>query len=111
MANPQIVLPDAPIAGSFFDPRAKGKIAQYFVSWFKQLTNAHPFFPVDTTAGSQAITLPTGSIYLNQERLYQKTSADVHTVTISGAQGGAVVLGARFAKQRFRYDGTNWWPV
>jgi hypothetical protein len=110
MPGPQIVLPDPPAIGDVFDQRVQAKFATWWISFFKQITNAHPFMPVDTTSGNQVIALPSGPIYLNQERLYQKTSKDVSSVTITGAQGGNVILGTYLARARFRYDGANWWP-
>jgi hypothetical protein len=104
-----IVLPDPPVAGEVTDDFRKAQ--NWWVRWFQQVKNQFPLMIVDTSAGSQSIALPSGAVYINQERTYVKALSDVNTVTITGALGGSVVLSTQYAKARFRYDGKNWWPV
>jgi hypothetical protein len=100
--NP-IELPDPPIVSDLRH--------QTWIEWFRGVKKQHPFFPVGTALGNQIITLPVGSVFLNREHLYLKATADANTVTINGAIGGPVVLSAHLDKARFRYDGSNWYPV
>lgn len=108
MAIPTIEIQDAPVVS---DIHKGGKAEQPWVRWFQLVKKQPPFFPVDTTAGSQTVALQSGAEYLNREHLYLKSSSDANTVTITGAFGGSVVLSSQGQKARFRYDGKNWWPV
>lgn len=83
----------------------------------------HPLVEVDTAAGPVVIALPnagldnsqTGQSNQNQEIIYVKTSADVNTVTISGAVGGNQVLNAQSPNagsvMRFKSNGAVWYVV
>jgi hypothetical protein len=106
----QIELPDPPAVSSLISA-VTGALALPWLEWFRGIKKQFPFFPISTAAGNQVVALPSGSVYLNREHLYLKSTADVNTVTINGAVGGAVVLAAYLSKARFRYDGANWYPA
>lgn len=108
MGIPIIEIQDAPVVSEIHQG---GKATLPWTKWYQLVKKSNPFFPVDTTAGNISIALQSGSEYLNREHLYLKSSADGNTVTITGAIGGPVVLPTQGAKQRFRYDGKQWWPV
>lgn len=108
MAIPVIEIQDAPVIA---DIHQGGKVTQPWVRWCQLVKKEKPFFPVDTTAGSQTIALQSGAEYLNREHLYLKSSSDGNTVTITGAFGGSVVLSTQGQKARFRFDGKTWWPA
>jgi hypothetical protein len=82
----------------------------------------HPLVTVDTSAGDQVIALPppgaqqsTGQTNQNKEITYLKSSADANMVTITGAQGGNVVLTAQSpaagSTAKFKSDGAKWWKT
>lgn len=110
MAIPTIEIQDAPVIAPVHDPQSNRPHVSW-VRWFQLVKKEKPFFPVDTTAGSQTIALQSGAEYLNREHLYLKSSSDGNTVTITGAFGGSVVLSSQGQKARFRFDGKTWWPA
>ena len=80
--------------------------------------NHLPLIEVDTTLGNEIETLPpaglnsaTGQSNQNQEITYVKASSDGNTVTINGAQLGAVTLVAQGDFAKFKSNGTVWWPI
>lgn len=86
--------------------------------WFLGVQTSMPLIEVDTTLGNEVITLPpagldtsTGQSSQGQELTYVKISADGNTVTINGAQLGAVVLVAQGDRVRFKSNGVVWWPI
>lgn len=83
--------------------------------WLLLVQLQSPRIDVDTTGGNVAIALPpaglsssTGQTAQNQELIYVKTSADVHTVMITGAASGTVTLTTQWQVARFKSNGTNW---
>jgi hypothetical protein len=87
--------------------------------WLLAVSRLHPLIECDTSGGNFNQALPpaglsstaTGETNLNQEIIYVKISPDANTVTITGAQGGNVILAAQYDKARFKSNGTVWYRV
>jgi len=120
MATTQTQLFDPPAQSMAVDKN--GRLASPLFQWLSSVQRLLPLVAVDTTSGNVVIALPpaglnstTGESNQNQEISYVKTSADVHTVTISGAVGGNQVLTAQTPSAgsavRFKSDGTNWYKI
>lgn len=119
MSSQQTQLFPPPSRSAAVDP--KGFIAIPFRNWLFSLQYLAPLITVDTTAGDQAIDLPTagnltnGQSNQNQELIFRKISGDANTVTITGSADGPVILttGDKSAtsRARFKSDGTSWWVV
>ena len=96
----------------------KGFLATPFRQWLFSVQALFPLVTIDTTNGDYVTTLPpaglnsaTGQSNQNSEITYLKSSADVNTGTIHGAQSGSEVLLAQFEFRRFKSDGTHWWLI
>lgn len=86
--------------------------------WELETQGANPLRTVDTSKGSYSEVAPpaglnesTGQTNQNQEITYIKTSADAHTFTLGGVEGGPFMLKDYQDVIRIKSDGTSWWPV
>jgi hypothetical protein len=96
----------------------KGFLGIPLRQWLFTLQNLLPLIVVDTSAGNVTQALPpaglnssTGQSNQNMEITFLKSTADAHTVTVTGAQGGSQTLVAQFEFRRFKSDGTSWWLI
>lgn len=95
-----------------------GQIEKTFQRWLFSLQMLSPLRIGNTTTGPYSEALPaaglnstTGQSNQNQEIIYVKGSADGNAFTVTGGQGGPVVLAAQYDFARFKSDGTVWWRV
>ena len=96
----------------------KGFLAEPLKLWLFTLQLLFPLITVDTTVGPLAETAPpaglnsaTGQSNQNMEITYVKSSADAHSYTLHGVEGGDIVISAQFAFFKIKSDGTNWWKT
>jgi hypothetical protein len=40
-----------------------------------------------------------------------KSSSDGNSFTLTGVEGGSIVISAQYAHFKIKSDGTNWWKV
>lgn len=100
-------------------PLRTTKLDEVIQQWLLAVSRLHPLIECDTSGGSFNQALPpaglssnaTGETNLNQEIIYVKISPDGNTATITGAQGGSVVLAAQYDHARFKSNGTVWYRV
>lgn len=69
------------------------------------------FNVISTASGNVSQALPDARSAFGGEFIYLKSTNDVHTLTVTGAVTGNVVLSSQGDSARFKSDGTNWWKV
>jgi len=76
-----------------------------------------PLVTIDTSAGDITEAAPdpgvgsSGQTAQNMEITYLKSSADGNSFTLTGVQGGDIVISAQYAFFKIKSDGTNWWKT
>ena len=103
----------------FPPPFRDTEISEPLRKYLFSLQMLHPLIEIDTSLGNVVTALPqpgltntqTGQSNQNQEIIYIKTTNDGNTGTITGAQGGNVVLAAQFNFARFKSNATVWYRV
>lgn len=88
------------------------------LKWLFSVQMLMPLIAVDTSGGDYTETVPpaglnatTGQSNQNMERTYVKSSADGHTYTLHGVEGGDLTLTAQYGFFKIKSDGTNWWKI
>lgn len=85
--------------------------------WLLLVQLANPLVTVDTSAGNISEAAPaagvstSGQTAQNQEITYVKTSSDGNSFTLTGVEGGSIVISAQYAYFKIKSDGTNWYRV
>lgn len=94
----------------------KGFLGIPLRQWLFTLQNLLPLVTVDTSGGNVVQAAPpaglnstTGQSNQNMEITYVKSSSDGNSFTLTGIQGGSVVISAQYAHFKIKSDGTNWW--
>jgi hypothetical protein len=106
-----------------FDPPVRtnavdggGNLAPPLRQWLFSVQNLHPLITADTSAGNVVQAVPpaglnssTGQSNQNMEITYVKSSADGNSLTVTGVEGGNIVLSTQYARAKVKSDGTNWY--
>jgi len=100
-------------------PLRGSELPDVIQQWLLALQTLLPLIVFDTSAGPEVFALPnpglnnsqTGQTNQNQEIIVIKSTADVNTVSITGAVAGTVILTSQYAVARFKSDATSWWVV
>ena len=109
MSTTQTQLPQPTTVGSSL---AK---ADYF--WLLLVQQQLPLVVIDTSGGSFSQAAPdagvgaSGQTNQNMEITYVKSSSDANSFTLTGVEGGNIVISAQYAFFKIKSDGTNWWKV
>ena len=116
MSTTQTVLFAPPTRSNAVDD--KGFLAIPLRQWLFTLQYLLPLVTVDTTdddisqaAPPAGLNSSTGQSNQNMEITYVKSSADANTFTLTGVEGGDIVISAQFAFFKIKSDGTNWWKT
>lgn len=86
-----------------------GRASTDLVLLLNQL-NRQVFHSLSTASGNVSQALPPAKNF-SAELVYLKNTSDVHTLTVTGAVTGSVVLSSQGSFARFKSDGQNWWKV
>ena len=96
----------------------KGFLGIPLRQWLFTLQNLLPLYTRDTSGGNIVEAAPpaglnstTGQSNQNMEITYVKSSADGHSFTLTGVQGGNIVISAQYAHFKIKSDGTSWWQT
>jgi hypothetical protein len=101
----------------FPPPVRDSNVQKPLVNWFFTLQNLLPLVVVDTSANDITEAVPfagndaSGQSNQNMEITYVKRSADANTFTLTGVEGGDIVISAQYATFKIKSDGTSWWKT
>ena len=116
MGTSQTVLFPPPTRTNAVDD--KGYLAIPLRQWLFTLQMLLPLVVIDTSGGNIVQAAPpaglnstTGQSNQNMEITYVKSSADGNSFTLTGVQGGNVVISTQYAHFKIKSDGTNWWKT
>ena len=88
------------------DGRAKMELVLLLNALSRQIFNSF-----STASGNVSQALPDAKTNFGAELIYLKNTSDAHTLTITGAVTGSVVLSSQGSVARFKSDGKQWWKV
>ena len=93
------------------------KLSETDYKWLLLVQTLLPLVVINTSGGNIVQAVPnagigaSGQTAQNQEITYVKSSSDGNSFTLTGVQGGNIVISAQYAFFKIKSDGTNWWRV